>query len=169
MATIRQITVHYSGKKGLPNYGSVGFDAGVTVDVDEGDDWEELAHLYTARCKAMVVEEIKGALATANGHNKPVETPKTEERPLETNMAASSAYPDYAPEVKGRNSDPKKDDTKHERLDGVKVWPKTEDPGTQRPVTVTYRNEEEPENPQFAPRVLVDVPATATAGRGHGD
>jgi hypothetical protein len=115
MATVKQISVHYSGKKGLPNYGSVGCDVGFTLDLDEGEDEERVALAWMGVCKSLVVDEIKGALAVANGNG---------------HQAAGHGYTADKPTRTSRNSDPEPYTEKEVVID----------PLTQRPVVKEERS-----------------------------
>jgi hypothetical protein len=157
MATVTQISVHYSGKKGLPNYGSVGHDVGLTLDLDDGEDAEAAARHWTAVCKALVVEEIKGALSTANGTSTKPTTPDPA-KPATWPATGTSAYPADPPVRTGRNSDP---EPYREREAVI-------DPLTQRPAIKPER-EGNSTDQAIARGHLIDVPITPKRSPGFGD
>lgn len=66
-----------------------------------------------------------------------------------------------------RNSDPPRTATKVETLDGQLVRPPVIDPATNRPAAATFRNEPEPNQPEFASRITADE-AREAAGKRKG-
>ena len=59
---IKTIEAHYHLKHSLPNYGSFQLGAGMTADIEEGEDFKKSFHLLFLHCMSQVLKQFNTRL-----------------------------------------------------------------------------------------------------------
>jgi hypothetical protein len=61
---IREISIHYHLKHSLPNYGSVEYGAGITLELEEGETKEKAFNFGWTEVQAQVLNQMNQRLHT---------------------------------------------------------------------------------------------------------